>query len=112
MPLPLALPQAHSSMAHPHCAFCRRTFYDDDGEWQGVGRGCPNHAGHAAAVQQESYYMLPMWPPRSSCAYPLPPAAALWKHMHQVHYSCHVCPPPMGAHAYFNRAPDLMEHMR
>lgn len=56
--------------------------------------------------------MLVMWPPRSSRAYPLPPAAALWKHMHQVHYACHVCPPPMGAHAYFNRAPDLMDHMR
>ncbi|PRW45017.1 Glucose-induced degradation 4 [Chlorella sorokiniana] len=59
--------QAHSSAAHPHCAFCRRTFYDDD---------------------------------------------ALWKHMHQVHYSCHVCPPPMAAHSYFNRAPDLLAHMR
>lgn len=40
--LPLALPQAHSSAAHPHCAFCRRTFYDDDGEWQRVGPGHPS----------------------------------------------------------------------
>ncbi len=32
--------------------------------------------------------------------------------MHQAHYSCHVCPPPVAAHAYFNRAPDLMAHMR
>lgn len=30
----------------------------------------------------------------------------------QVHYSCHVCPPPVAAHAYFNRAPDLLSHMR
>jgi hypothetical protein len=59
--------QAHTAAAHPHCDFCRRTFYDDD---------------------------------------------ALWKHMHQVHYSCHVCPPPIAANAYFNRARDLLEHMR
>ncbi len=30
----------------------------------------------------------------------------------QAHYSCHVCPPPVAAHAYFNRARDLLQHMR
>lgn len=59
--------QAHTAASHPHCDFCRRTFYDSD---------------------------------------------ALWKHMHQVHYACHVCPPPVAAHAYFNRATDLLAHMR
>jgi hypothetical protein len=25
---------AHTAAAHPHCAFCRRTFYDDDALWK------------------------------------------------------------------------------
>ncbi|KAI3426465.1 hypothetical protein D9Q98_008832 [Chlorella vulgaris] len=37
---------------------------------------------------------------------------ALWSHMQQVHYSCHVCPPPVAAAAYFNSSQDLLRHMR
>lgn len=103
--------QAHSAAAHPHCAFCRRTFYDDDALWkhmhQAGGRrrwgwaaglwGACKHSKLGAAAAQASGGAL--------CPNPAPPSS-------QAHYSCHVCPPPVAAQAYFNRAPDLQQHMR
>ena len=42
----------------------------------------------------------------------MPPAAPTLAGPLQVHFSCHVCPPPVAAQAYFNRAQDLLQHMR
>ena len=56
-------------------------------------------AAAAAAERSQAYICCPHLPPVSSC-HP------------QAHFSCHVCPPPVATHAYFNRAADLQRHMR
>eukprot|EP00887_Chlorella_sp_A99_P007429 scaffold2.g7429.t1 len=35
----------------------------------------------------------------------------LWRHMQQAHYSCHVCPPPAAAFAYFRGPRELIAHL-